>query len=152
MHNVTQSNLIMGVVAATITYGYILNIFLSASIDPEELSFPCNSSEPPGAVDWPEQRVQGDWGGGQLELEQRGRHARCGVAGVQVHLGLRAGQAPRHRASAVLGLDLVLLLVVEEVTPGAIGAVPGNPIFLASLGLIFAVLTHITHFLKTKRN
>ena len=44
--------------------------------------------------------------------------------------------------------DLVLFLVVEEVTPGTIGAVPGIPEFLAPLGLIFALFTNITHFLK----
>lgn len=143
-----QTNLYLGVVAATITYGYFLNIFLSASIDPEELSFLRDRSQPPGAMDGPEERVQGDRGGGQLELEGGGRHARRGVAGVQVDLASRAGQAAGHWAGAVLGLDLVLLLVVEEVTPGTIGAVAGNPVFLASLGLVFAVLAHITHFLK----
>ena len=99
-------------------------------------------------MDGPEQRVQGDRGGGQLELEGGGRHAGRGVAGVQVDLASRPGQAAGHGAGAVLGLDLVLLLVVEEVTAGTIGAVAGNPVFLASLGFVFAVLAHITHFLK----
>ena len=101
-------------------------------------------------MDGPEQRVQGDRGGGQLELEGGGRHAGRGVARVQVDLTSRAGQAARHWAGAVLGLDLVLLLVVEEVTSRTIGAVPGNPVFLTSLGLVFAVLAHITHFLELR--
>lgn len=97
----------------------------------------------------PEHHAQGDWGGGKHRLDAAGRDALSCVATVQVTPGRGAegaGHCVQYLTRAVLRLDLVLFLVVEEVTPGTIGAVAGIPEFLAPLGLIFALFTNITHF------
>ena len=48
----------------------------------------------------------------------------------------------------VFGLDLVLLLVVEEVAAGPICAVARDPVLLTPLGLVLTVLADVAHLLE----
>ena len=48
---------------------------------------------------------------------------------------------------AVLGANLVLLLVVEEVASWTICTISSDPVLLTPLGLVLAVLANVPHLL-----
>ena len=62
--------------------------------------------------------------------------------------GLAARGAGVAVPGGVFGLDLVLLLVVEEVAARPVGAVARDPVLLTPLGLVLAVLADVTHLLE----
>ena len=145
------------------------DVFLSANINPVELPVPgdgCKSSRAMGRSVKNLQRYGGSW---QLVLDVWRRHAGGGHSGwLQGHLPTSSTASATVSTSrgggvGVFGLDLVLLLVVEKITSRSIGTIPWKnsflkyyfhsrdctcyPIFLASFSLIFAMLSHISHFL-----
>ena len=70
---------------------------------------------------------------------------RRGDAGVSRLAARGAGVAV---PGSVFGLDLVLLLVVEEVAARPVGAVARDPVLLTPLGLVLTVLADVTHLLE----
>ena len=101
--------------------------------------------QPAGAHSGSVESVESQGGRGQAGLHSGGRQAGGGLAGLVAGL-----QAPGYLALAWLDARRgggILLLVVEEVAPGAVGTVASNPILLASLGLVLAVLTNVSHLL-----
>ena len=70
---------------------------------------------------------------------------RRGDAGVSRLAARGAGVAV---PGGVFGLDLVLLLVVEEVAARPVGAVARDPVLLTPLGLVLTVLADVTHLLE----
>merc|ERR1712227_1102356 len=93
--------------------------------------------------------LQWDRGGGELVLEVGRRQARSGEAGLQTVFSwlMITSLVLMMMVVAVLGTNLVLLLVVEEVASRTIGAVSSDPVLLTPLGLVLAVLANIPHLL-----
>ena len=73
---------------------------------------------------------------------------RRGDAGVSRLAARGAGVAV---PGGVFGLDLVLLLVVEEVAARPVGAVARDPVLLTPLGLVLTVLANVSHLLEISR-
>jgi len=101
------------------------------------------------------QNFQREGGCGKFELDIWRRTAWGGAVRFSTELPRTALPNPSHPSLVLevlrvnsLGrfwLDLVLLLIVKEVTARAVRAVASYPVLLASLGLVLVVLPNITH-------
>ena len=122
----------------------MLDVSLSAGVNPVVLPVPSVGGQSARAQAGPVEDVQAEGGGGEARPHGRGGEAGPGrvVAGL-----LTARPVALDGGLDVKGPCRVLLLVVEEVTPGAVGTVASYPELLAPLGLVLAVLPHISHLL-----